>query len=1052
MSWKPPSGRPPMASSSGKKATTSSHVRRPSWNAGSASSAFASAHSASTDASTLRTTRVRSSSLERRRSMPSSVASSSSSVSDLNRRSNTEQALPRGRDATVKNTVSSSRRSSSNVRSGERHGVPAAIRSTSDITLALSQGQAPHGRVTSSTNVSSNRQATQHHAAAVKAKHDTYRQTPSFAAAHSKTAQAKPLRHGSTAVSAARDDDVRFPAYPASGSKEERGKETAVRANPHTAKSWDGTMEGQDTDRGGWLFQQDTSPAEQYSTVDDEHDYNSPASSQAASQPLPSGSRSSQRNAHTMPFTADDGCFDSLAGHRSTHARSILTQTIPVNDTSELDSSHRQPTLSKSKQLPGDHHHTNVTHHTTGKSHQHDGQRFDSAHSTVHQHTRSSHKSTALPSSSSASFTGHGRSAQIAELEKEVKDLREENSNLAQELEKFRSLYQAMTSASSSSASDHNADTNPTHGYRRSNLLKAQIFQLERQVLLLSTALSKRASLVQETFNTIEQVMNLLSHYQAESVKKTSDSSSSSSPRSAAASSHNVSTATRNGSDGHKPRGVFIPRREFDDMLHSVCHTHARIAKGFEMGTTPELENALVFMSPFLKGSKSTHRPNSVAKHRSAHVDICRDGNDGSDKTQRSNSKASSNSNFVQPRIIDVCSGSLQHLNLRHVGHLEGELYQLYGHLQQLLISLQTTYTVPCIHCQETPPATQLQSSSSASLLLPQPTPQGCQTLERLGRARSARAKGGSAPSPRLLNDETAQPHSNFKLDTTLEPTPDLVSSGNQGRKCMVDGGHRHTMALASPFVHTHAVEHLNTACSRLDVVCKHLLELCLLVPAAPFAALDRQELPIEDWSNEAILAQLPPNMRNRKELCSHLDALVKAVKYTLAMKDQEVSGTHSELQFYQRCQELNNDYVYAYLDKIRDLLVAYEDQLSASLGVSLTVVLEAYETLKTVPSEESLRTFVSTFKDNANVLSEGLDTLQAAGSSGTCITLLSHSEPSINLQCVKSTVTTCAERNGYTADLSALMTNFTAAVSTMQKEHTALWSKHAAATAANPS
>ena len=89
----------------------------------------------------------------------------------------------------------------------------------------------------------------------------------------------------------------------------------------------------------------------------------------------------------------------------------------------------------------------------------------------------------------------------------------------------------------------------------------------------MSSALSKRADLIQESANTIDQVVSVLSHHRAESRKDTGIAKA-------------TREAGRPAAAGAAPKGVFIPQREFDEVLHSACHTHARIVKGFEVGVS----------------------------------------------------------------------------------------------------------------------------------------------------------------------------------------------------------------------------------------------------------------------------------------------------------------------------------------------------------------------------------------------------------------------------------------------------------------------------------
>ncbi|XP_064390455.1 uncharacterized protein LOC135338302 [Halichondria panicea] len=90
--------------------------------------------------------------------------------------------------------------------------------------------------------------------------------------------------------------------------------------------------------------------------------------------------------------------------------------------------------------------------------------------------------------------TGLSKSATVTRLEKELIELKRENSALKKELTDIKALHEQLIHES------------PQENFseKRVNLLKSQLFQLERQVLLMSQALGSRGELLVDLFNTME--------------------------------------------------------------------------------------------------------------------------------------------------------------------------------------------------------------------------------------------------------------------------------------------------------------------------------------------------------------------------------------------------------------------------------------------------------------------------------------------------------------------------------------------------------------------
>ncbi|XP_060067224.1 uncharacterized protein LOC132547486 [Ylistrum balloti] len=226
--------------------------------------------------------------------------------------------------------------------------------------------------------------------------------------------------------------------------------------------------------------------------------------------------------------------------------------------------------------------------------------------------TMSSLLAPSLDSSLASSAASQNRSsASLTKAEKEIKSLKAENNKLRKDLEDVRSLYNQLVSENSHEKFDE----------RRITLLKSHIIQLERQVLLMSEALSSRSSALMEVENALTWLADKCRYYIA----------------------LEVPGAT-----------VGVPRSDLTQMVHTAESSRIKLFKNIENCSTQTQGQALMFMNTFIK-------PDS----------------------------------FQQCTMLDIASGKLDYLNLKHVAKLESKLSSLYKDLTQLHDVLENPQDIP---------------------------------------------------------------------------------------------------------------------------------------------------------------------------------------------------------------------------------------------------------------------------------------------------------------------------------------------------------------------
>lgn len=149
-------------------------------------------------------------------------------------------------------------------------------------------------------------------------------------------------------------------------------------------------------------------------------------------------------------------------------------------------------------------------------------------------------------------------SASLAKAERQIKSLQEENTKLRKELENVRSLYKQLIAENSHEKFDE----------RRITVLKSQIIQLERQILLMSEAIGNRTVTLTEVENALIQIADKWRYYIGLEVK---------------------------GPE------VNIPRSELTEMVHVAESARIKLYKNLENSSHEKLFQPFLCMSEFLK-------------------------------------------------------------------------------------------------------------------------------------------------------------------------------------------------------------------------------------------------------------------------------------------------------------------------------------------------------------------------------------------------------------------------------------------------------------------
>ena len=395
-------------------------------------------------------------------------------------------------------------------------------------------------------------------------------------------------------------------------------------------------------------------------------------------------------------------------------------------------------------------------------------------------------------------------SARVAEAERKINRLEEENNRLLRELNDLRALYKQLTTESSHESFDE----------RRVNLLKSQVIQLERQNILLTETISSRSETLMEAENALAATVHYFDAVMA-----------------------------RRESVGE----VKISCTELHQIMTKLEAARKRLCRmADKTSSVQNYSKPLLWYGSFLRNR------------------------------------------FDPPvTVFDTCRGDIEHINLKHVSHLESKLVNLYKELMLVSNSLR----IICIQS--------------------------------------------------LSNDE----------DITVAPIA----------------------------VYSRLSDQAQHSCDLLQDVCSQLLQLSLLVPAAPLPALNNP--PFEALTVEHLMKVFGKSAKSHdaKQL---IEALVKYVNISVNHAGVENKLLLEELAFHRAIYKLEARYVESLCSSMNKCYSEFENDLREFICQPLKEVLQVFDELKKSASNHSLLHFIEVFQKHVSELSETIERLSLNASS----------------------------------------------------------------------
>lgn len=207
----------------------------------------------------------------------------------------------------------------------------------------------------------------------------------------------------------------------------------------------------------------------------------------------------------------------------------------------------------------------------------------------------------------------------------------------------------------------------------------------------------------------------------------------------------------------------------------------------------------------------------------------------------------------------------------------------------------------------------------------------------------------------------------------------ELTLVNNSLRICVQSRSVDDGVAAAPTAVYSRLSDQAQHSCDLLQDVCSQLLQLSLLVPAAPFPALNKP--PFEQLSVENVVKVFGKSAKSR-DARKLIEALLKYVNISVSHAGIENKLLLEELEFHHAIYRLENQYVESLFSSMTKCYSEFESDMQEVICQPLKEVLQVFDELKECASNHSILHFIEVFQTHATGLSEIVQRLSADASS----------------------------------------------------------------------
>jgi len=229
--------------------------------------------------------------------------------------------------------------------------------------------------------------------------------------------------------------------------------------------------------------------------------------------------------------------------------------------------------------------------------------------------------------------------------------------------------------------------------------------------------------------------------------------------------------------------------------------------------------------------------------------------------------------------------------------------------------------------------------------------------------------------------------HINLKHVSRLESKlvdlyKELVLVSNTLQICIQSSSAGEAIAGAPRAAYSRLSDQVQHSCNMLQDVCTQLLQLSLLVPAAPLPALNNP--PIEPLTVENVMKVFGKSAKtpDAKRL---IEALVKYVNISVNQAGIENQLLCEELEFHRAIYKLETQHVESLYSSMNKCYAEFESDMQEVVCRPLGEILQVFSKLKESADNHSFLRFIEVFRNHAPGLSGAVQKLSMYASDKGC-------------------------------------------------------------------
>lgn len=207
----------------------------------------------------------------------------------------------------------------------------------------------------------------------------------------------------------------------------------------------------------------------------------------------------------------------------------------------------------------------------------------------------------------------------------------------------------------------------------------------------------------------------------------------------------------------------------------------------------------------------------------------------------------------------------------------------------------------------------------------------------------------------------------------------ELMLVSNTLRICIQSSSADQVISVAPTAVYSRLSDQVQHSCGLLQEVCSQLLQLSLLVPAAPLPALNKPLFEPLTVENVMKVFGKSAKTRDAKRL---IEALVKYVNISVNHAGIENQLLLEELEFHRAVYKLETHYVELLFSSMNKCYAEFESDMQEVVCQPLGEVLQVFDDLKESVDNNSLLYFIEVFRNHSSGLSEAVQRLSVNASS----------------------------------------------------------------------